>query len=318
MNWRRKLKAPTAMFGTAAAVLVLIWGGTSGLGVASASPHPPKSESKSSKSRGSFLGIYMQTVDDDLAEAMDLGTESGVLVDDVVDDGPAEAAGLESGDVIVEFDGSEVEDASDLRRILRKKDPGEEVVCVVLRDGKKKTITVELGERDRGEFAFIAPGDDDMEFLFAGQGAQLGVSTHDVGKELGKYFKTDEGVLVLEVHDESAASEAGIEIGDVIVQVGEESVEDTESLREVLGEYEEGEKVDVVVMRSGRKKTLEVELDAGGWGSFAHRWNVAPRVRIHERLRPPRGVYRFDSDEIEELREELRELREELEKLKED
>ena len=158
----------------------------------------------------------LQDLSPAMAKALQLDDQSGVLVCDVVDDGPAEKAGLQDGDVIIAFAGKSLADNAALTKAVRAAKPGDKVDVTVLRDGKKQTIKVELGEREN-DFAWFTPGSDEhvkviMKGLHGGDGdfefhtlhedrGWLGVQIDDVSPQLGEYFgvKDGEGVLVTEV-----------------------------------------------------------------------------------------------------------------------
>ncbi len=106
-------------------------------------------------SKHGYLGIMLQDIDTTMAKAMDLDDQKGILVNEVVEDSPAEAAGLRDGDVILTFNGKNLDSSKDLTKVVRKTQPGEEVEIVVLRDGKKKTLDVELGEHSQKKFEFL-------------------------------------------------------------------------------------------------------------------------------------------------------------------
>ncbi len=107
----------------------------------------PKAEPKHEPKKGgaAYLGVSPTELTDDMREQ--LGIEHGVVVNDVVEDGPAATAGMKKNDVILSIDGTDVEGIDDVRTIVSKHKPGEEVEIVVLRKGKKKTLSVELGKK---------------------------------------------------------------------------------------------------------------------------------------------------------------------------
>lgn len=109
-----------------------------------------------------YLGVMLQDINSSMAKALQLDDDAGVLVSQVIDDSPADEAGLEDGDVILEFDGRTIEDGGDLRRVVRRTDPGDEVEVVVLREGERRTIDVEIGEA--GDGAFWVSKDDNVWF----------------------------------------------------------------------------------------------------------------------------------------------------------
>jgi S1-C subfamily serine protease len=99
------------------------------------------------RARHAYLAIRPAQVTPQLDEAFGLGAERGVLVREVIDGGPADEAGMRAGDVIVRFDGDEIETVEDLFAKLREVEPGDEVELAVVRDGDERELTVELGER---------------------------------------------------------------------------------------------------------------------------------------------------------------------------
>jgi S1-C subfamily serine protease len=213
----------------------------------------------SDKGERTFLGVTMQGLDDDLRKGLDVTVKQGVLVIDVMEGSPAEEAGIESGDVIVEFKGRKVESPSELRDM-------------VIRDKRTKTFTVTLGSYgDEEEWSFVTPEYlqwfDDGKHAFVGLlgRARLGVSVADVNEGLAPYFgvKQGEGVLVLDVTEGTPGHKMGIKSGDVIVRVNDEKVGSGTELKEAVGRLEEGDEFGVTVVRSKDEITLEGEMDEG-------------------------------------------------------
>jgi C-terminal processing protease CtpA/Prc len=282
------------------------------------------------KSQG-YLGVYMQELTKKLRKGLDIGVEKGVLVSGVADDSPAEKAGIEDGDVIVTFAGESVASADDLADRVRDTEPGTEVSLELIRDGKTRTVTLAVGERP-DDLLFSWSGDDfDFADLEWAPGAghhvrallmrpRLGVHTTELNEDLAGYFKAKpgEGVLVLEVSEESVAEAAGVKAGDVIQKIGDEEIGDVDDLREALDDFEEGDEFEIALLRKGKKQTLEATMDDSGYA-----WKAtlrAPRVHMkRHRVHMPRvRVERWDDDdlreEIEDLRRELEELKKELKK----
>lgn len=296
---------------------------------------------KSSKDKRAWLGVYMQDIDEDMAESFDLQTEDGVLVDDVIDDSPADDAGLRSGDVIYEFDGNEIMDCDDLTRTLRKYNPGDEIELKVLRDGKEKTFAVELGKQSSNREAIFFFEDSKSLYSLPGLGSKsiwisddgggfLGVSTIELSEQLAEYFGARYGVLVSEVEEDSPAEESGIKAGDVIVSVDRESVDSPSELLEIIRDFEEGDEVNITVIRKEQEQTFTATLDEApeerSYGNFSRYLQGMPSLPSLPSLPSMQSLdehdlrYYFDDeefdDDMEELREELEELREELEIIK--
>lgn len=287
-----------------------------------------------------YLGVYMQKLDNDVREGLDLEIDEGVLISGVEEGSPADEAGVEDGDVIVEFNGEKVATPEDLRDLVREAEVGEEVELKVIRDGKEKTLTLVVGEWPE-DFGWLTIGDfrsgwDDVPgigkmFHAFTPKPRLGVEVADLNDDLAPYFKTKagKGVLVLEVGDESVAEEAGIKPGDVIQKVGDEEVATVDELRESLEDYEEGDEVPIVVLRKGKKTTVTATMDEP-WKSF--QWSGKPHIEKFKIDHMPKA-YRYHwkapdidvhmdqddlRDDIDELKKELKELKKELEKLKKD
>lgn len=285
-----------------------------------------------------WLGIYMQDIDEDMAEAFDLETDKGVIVDDVIDDSPADDAGLRSNDVIISFGGNEIADIDDLNSKMRDYSPGDEVEVKVLRRGKERSYTVELGrERDRNRsysFQF-----DDRKWNIPGlqgfsnwtddRGGYLGVITMELSDQLMDYFDTRFGVLVTEVEEDSPAEEAGLKAGDVILNVDRERVDSPGDLQEVIRDHEEGDKIEIVVVRKGEEMTISATLDEADDYSYGGNYLLGvPSIQSLPSLPSLPGLDNYylgidedDFDDIEidmeELREELKVLQQELKVIKE-
>ena len=198
-------------------------------------------------SRG-YLALMPQDIDENLAKA--IGTDaSGALVGDVMAGGPAEKAGIERGDIITEFDGHPVKDATDLRRQVAEVSPNTKVDVKVLRDGRNRTIKVELGERPSQEEISqnAAPKqNDDVE---KGFGLGLSELTPDIARQLG--YEKEKGALVASVAPGSPADEAGLRRGDLIQEVDHHRVDDVTASIHELKKVDTREPVLLLVRRGG-------------------------------------------------------------------
>lgn len=171
-----------------------------------------------------WLGVTIQNVTTELKEAMGLEVDKGILVSSVLANGPAEKSGLESGDVIIELDGKEVEEINSLRNKIAGKDPGDVVKLKVIRDGKEKTVKVTLGElpediadwqRSRGKLS------ESPEDLF---GMQVKTFDENFAKKFG-IDKNEKGVIVTSAEPNSSIFSAGIREGDLIQKIGKQKIE---------------------------------------------------------------------------------------------
>jgi serine protease Do len=189
----------------------------------------PQLKSKGSVTRG-WLGVVIQRITPELTEALNLGSEKGALVSKVMPDGPADKAGVEHGDVVVEFDGTVIETWNDLPRAVAGTPVGSKVDLSVVRDGKRKNFKVEVGSLDEGE-TMVAANEPD-----AGAAA-FGLHVQDLTPEIADQLGVDAGtgVLVTTVEPGSPADGAGLRRGDLILEVDRKEVKSTGELKERLG-----------------------------------------------------------------------------------
>ncbi|MEL6516153.1 MAG: Do family serine endopeptidase [Pseudomonadota bacterium] len=174
------------------------------------------------ETRRGWLGVRIQDVSDDVAEAMGLETAAGALVTDVPE-GPALEAGIEAGDVILSFDGQDVGDTRELVNRVGNTEVGKAVRIVVMREGATQTLLVTLGRREEAERAIpaSAPADEPIS------GDILGLTVSSMTDELRQQLGLDEGddgLVVQDVAEDSEAFEKGLRAGDLITEAGQEPV----------------------------------------------------------------------------------------------
>ncbi len=209
-----------------------------------------------------WLGVRIQTVTEELAEGLRLDSPSGALVASVTDGGPAEQAGIEQGDVILEFDGRDVEDMRKLPRMVAETSIGREVPVVVWRKGERVTIDVQLGELDEEQVASLESGPEMAE----DEADTLGLMLSEITPELRERFELDDsakGVIVTNVAPDSTAMEKGLQPGDIIVEVDQEEVSSPGDVVKLVSQAkEEGYRVvTLLVYRSGDYQWVAVQLE---------------------------------------------------------
>ncbi len=206
--------------------------------------------------RRGWLGVKIQQVTPELAEGLGLEKPSGALVSEVTSGGPAASGGVEAGDVIVKFDGRDINEMRDLPRMVAETEVGKDVRVVVWRKGKTQTVKVVLGLLDEGS---ATPGPDvDAPEAPATAESALGMKMEPLtAKNRSDYDVAADakGVLVVEVEAGSAAAEKGIRPGDVIVEVAQEEVATPADVRGgVARAKEEGRKSLLILVRTGEEK----------------------------------------------------------------
>ena len=205
------------------------------------------------ETRRGWLGVRIQDVTDDIAEAMGLEEAKGALVTSVPD-GPAKDAGVQEGDVIVSFAGVDVDDTRGLVRQVGNSPVGETVRVVVYREGETVTLRVTLGRREEAEGAVPAaapaPEAQDPEPQVV-LGMTLAPLTAELREELG--LPADQkGLAVMEVDETSEAFEKNLRAGDVITEAGQQAVATTAAFEERLAEVREaGRKSLLLLVRRG-------------------------------------------------------------------
>ncbi len=178
--------------------------------------------------RRGWLGVRIQNVNSELAEALGMEKAMGALVAEVTPEGPAEAAGVEAGDVIIKFDGKDVDQMRDLPRLVAETDVEKTVRIVVFRKGQTQTLKVTVGLLDEGQINRTNTdadkgGDEPKTTALESVGVTLRPLSKAAREEFG-IAKDITGVVIAEVAEGGAAADKGIRPGDVIVEVGQEPV----------------------------------------------------------------------------------------------
>ncbi|MGZ5967022.1 MAG: trypsin-like peptidase domain-containing protein [Polyangiales bacterium] len=192
------------------------------------------------------LGVEIQEIDATLAKALGLEGPNGALVDGVEPNGPAEKAGLHTGDVIVAVDGTTIGRSTQLPREIARHEPGSTVKLAIVRKGAKQTLAATLAEL--AEPHAEKPKDKAEE---AAPKGRLGVAAEDA--EGG-------GAAIVSVAPKSAASAAELRPGDVIVSIDGKSVENASDLRKRIGALPKGKAVALVVHRGDHARFVGVEI----------------------------------------------------------
>jgi len=191
-----------------------------------------------------WLGVHIQQVTDEIADSLGLKKAHGALVADVIKDGPAEAAKIKAGDIILRFDNKKVREMRSLPKIVADTVVGKPVEVVVWRDGSRKTLKVTVGILDEtAEVAAASPKDKksltrDLKDL----GMTLMALTND-SREHYKLSKEAKGVIISKVAADGSAAEKGIRAGDLIVEVSQQEVSTpTQVVEKVKEAKKEGRK----------------------------------------------------------------------------
>lgn len=230
---------------------------------------------------GPYLGVQIDEVNKENMAKYGLREVRGVAIEKVIDNSPAQAAGLQANDVIIKFNGEEVTSERKLIRLLSDVSPDHQATLKIVRNGDEREITVTVGKHpglkfDNGAWATSTiPGRvgklaiPDMKewkldttkggLTWAGSSRYIGTSLMSLTKQLGEHFGVADGkgLLVTEVKENSPAAKAGIKAGDIIVEVDGKEISPENSIFRVLREKKEGD-ITLTVVRDRNRQTFTV------------------------------------------------------------
>ncbi|NTW58807.1 MAG: DegQ family serine endoprotease [Nitrospirae bacterium] len=206
-----------------------------------------------------WLGVSIQEVTSDLAEEFGVKDLKGALVSGVMKGSPAEKAGLKQGDVILKFNGKDVEDTGHLRNMVSQSPIGTKVKVKVFRAKKELEIEVTIAElpKKAGEAATEDESGENQEE----SNALSGVTVRELTPELAKRFgakEGDSGLVVVRVDPNSKAFEVGIRPGDIVLQINQKDIATIEDFKKVIAKLKAKERVLLLVRRKGEDLFLTI------------------------------------------------------------
>ena len=202
------------------------------------------------------IGVVIQPITKELAESFGLAKPSGALVNSVEKGGPADKAGIESGDVILRFDGKTVNSSEDLPRIVGATRPGAKVTVQIWRSkgAREVQLTVAELQDDRSSRPSRRGGKPPAT-------SQYGLALSDLTDAQRKELKVEGGVLV--ENAQGAAARAGIRRGDVILAVNNQDVKSVEHFKEIMSQTEKGRIIALLVRRGSNSLYIPFRVDGG-------------------------------------------------------
>ncbi len=216
------------------------------------------------ETRRGWLGVRIQDVTPDVAEALGLEEANGALVSDVPD-GPAKDGGVLAGDVIISFDGVDVSDTRQLVRVVANAPVGKTVRVVVNRNGETQTLKITLGRREEAQGAVpaAAPAEPEAPKQLELMGLTLSPLTDEIRTEL-QLSETARGLAVVGVEETSQAFEKGLRAGDIITEAGQSPVLELDDLQKRVEEAKEGGRKSLLLLvrRGGDPRFVALSLDA--------------------------------------------------------
>jgi len=207
---------------------------------------------KNGKVQRGWLGVVMQDVNKALAESLELGKPQGALINAVEPDGPADRGGIKPGDVIVRFDGEDIVDSGDLPHVVGSTAPGTKAKVEIYREGKRKTLNVVVGALDKDGPA-VADKNNGND--------RLGLMVEELDDQERRQLRLRGGILVADVAANSAAANAGLREGDIIVQLGYSRIDDLDEYLQVIEELPESTPIAIRFYRQGRAIFRTIQID---------------------------------------------------------
>jgi len=195
-----------------------------------------------------WLGVKIGTIDEDMKNALNLESKDGALVSEVIKDSPADIAGLQAKDIITGMNSVKIVDVNELRNKVSNAKPGEVIVFNVIRDENQINVVVTLGLR---------PDQDNVEKLFS----QSNQSSYDL---LGLIVETNEdnnGVIIIDIDSKSNAYSKNLRKGDIITEVGNETINSYNEYISVLEKYNSGDAIMIRVISNGNARYDAFEIN---------------------------------------------------------
>src|SRR5467141_2671855 len=210
------------------------------------------------ETRRGWLGVLIQQVTDEIADSLNIKPARGALIAGIDDKGPAKPAGIEPGDVVVKFDGQDIKEMRDLPKIVADTPVGKDVEVLIIRKGKEEKKTVKLGRLEDGEKqAALTPNKDAAPAEKTVVQKTLGLNLANMTDDLRKRYKIKDsvkGVVITGVEAQSPAADKRLNAGDVVVEVSQEAVSDTDALQKRVDQLK----------KEGRKSALLLVANADG------------------------------------------------------
>ncbi|MEM7534989.1 MAG: PDZ domain-containing protein [Chloroflexota bacterium] len=192
-----------------------------------------------------WIGVYVQQVTPEIAESLNLKDDGGALVADITDGGPADKAGLKRGDIIVEVNGTVIDEMPELPKLVASYAPGTKTKMKVIRDGKEKVLNVKLGELpENGTKVSTRSPDKDVE-------KKLGLIVQDITPQVKNKLglESSDGVVITNVGAGSVAAEAGLVRGDVILEINKKEIANLDDYRKQVDTSKEDQSLLFLVKR---------------------------------------------------------------------
>jgi len=212
-----------------------------------------KSIDKYGKVVRGWLGVMVQEITPELAQSLGLASVKGALINEVMKGSPSEKSGIKRGDVIVAIDGQPVNNSATMRFLISEVMPGTMVKVKVIRDGKERVFPVVIGDLARAQVPEHQILIKDNRFLEGATVADLSPATRETMEVDAKV----QGVMVIDVANNSAAARTGLKPGDVILSINSRNTRNLKEFEQVIGTLK-GVKMSISIYREGMVMTMTI------------------------------------------------------------
>ena len=207
-----------------------------------------------------WLGVYISPVDQELAEAFGLDRPRGALINQVIPNSPAAATDLRPGDIVIAFDGQEINYEYELPNVVGLKVPGNSYPVTLVRQGREMEIDVRVGELPTDETAQASPkipsGPQPDQNT-----ALLGMVVEDMDPRTASELRVSGGVVVRSVVPDSPAADTGVLPGDIIVQLGYQPITSVQEFEQVVRSARSGQRLPLRIFRSGNSHFRSIVVE---------------------------------------------------------
>jgi len=193
-----------------------------------------------------WLGVSIQDLNDELAEYYGIKSSKGVLVTGAFPGDPAEKAGIEANDIIIEINGKKIANSRELTMMIANTGVGEEIKIKVFRDGKERTVKAKVDKREKEKLASLGSQDEREDDL----GIHVSELTPDIARRYN--LAETEGVIVTDIKSGSKGADAGIMAGDIIKEINHKTIKTVKDYNEIIRETDEEESIRMFIRRRNR------------------------------------------------------------------
>jgi serine protease Do len=221
------------------------------------------------ETRRGWLGVRIQPVTDEIAESLGIAEAKGALVSGIIKGGPVDNGSIQLGDVIMKFDGKDINHSRELPLAVAESPVGKEVDVVIIRKGAEMTIKVALGRLEEGEKLAEADGSgaDNEDSGPVATGSVLGMTVEDLNDEARSKFGIGpdvSGVIITDVASNSAAAERGVVAGEVITEIAQETVSTPQDVLDRIAALKEQGRKNALLMlasKTGELRFVTIRMD---------------------------------------------------------